>query len=60
VNAAAKFEVRIALPVPGIIAIGVLAVVALRTSNLGKGGEGVGSGIPPERALVSSYIVPSW
>jgi len=53
VSVLAKFE---ALPVPEIIAIGVLGGV--RTPILGRGGC-MGSGmIPFERALVNSYRLP--
>jgi len=48
-----KFEVRTALPVPEIIAIGVLGGV--RTPILGRGGRRGSGMVPFERALVGSY-----
>ena len=49
-NVPAKFEVRIALPIPEIITIGVFGGVA--NPNLGPGGSGM---VPLERALLISY-----
>ena len=46
----------IALPVPEIIAIGVLGGV--RTPILGKGGRRGSGMVPFERALVLSYRLP--
>ena len=49
----AKFEVRIALPFPGIIAIGVLGGV--RTPNVGEV-EAVGVGDSTFRKSVSKFL----
>ena len=58
-NASAKFEIRIALPVPEIIAIEVFGAWGCEPLILGEEeAVGVGDGIPFERALVSSCRPP--
>jgi len=53
-NVSAKFAVRIALPIPEIIAITVLGWVA-NPQSWGRRGRREAGMVPFERALVSSY-----